>query len=163
MQKEHLRLIEELTHQLTLKQLKITTAESCTGGLLASYLTDLSGSSNWFERGFVTYSNQSKVELLGVDSQLIQSQGAVSQAVAESMARGALNHSKADLALAVTGIAGPGGGTPNKPVGTVWFAFTMRNKLLHSTRHYFPHLSRKEIREQACLEALKGALTFLNS
>ena len=101
----------------------LTTAESCTGGLIASQCTDVSGSSNWFERGFVTYSNEAKHEMLGVDSHLIEQHGAVSKEVVEQMVLGALRHSRAQVALATSGIAGPTGGSADKPVGTVWFAW----------------------------------------
>jgi nicotinamide-nucleotide amidase len=101
---------------------KIATAESCTGGLIAAACTAVAGSSDWFERGFVSYSNEAKTELLGVPTALIQAHGAVSAEVARAMADGALTHSRAQLAVAVTGIAGPGGATPGKPVGTVWLA-----------------------------------------
>ena len=101
---------------------KIATAESCTGGLIAAACTAVAGSSDWFERGFVTYSNEAKAELLGVPAALIASFGAVSAEVARAMAEGALQHSRAQLAVAVTGIAGPGGGSRAKPVGTVWLA-----------------------------------------
>ena len=115
-------LLSQLTEQLQARSFMIATAESCTGGLVAALLTECPGSSNWFERGFVTYSNLAKQESLGVDEQLIQNFGAVSIPVAEAMAAGALNHSQADIALAVTGIAGPAGGSVEKPVGTVCFA-----------------------------------------
>jgi nicotinamide-nucleotide amidase len=101
---------------------RIASAESCTGGLIAAACTAVAGSSDWFERGFVTYSNAAKVELLGVDPALIATQGAVSEPVALAMARGALAHAPVQLAVAVTGIAGPGGAVPGKPVGTVWLA-----------------------------------------
>ena len=101
---------------------KIVAAESCTGGLIAAACTAIAGSSDWFERGFVTYSNEAKTELLGVPAALIRAHGAVSAEVARAMAEGALLHSHAQLAVAVTGIAGPGGATPGKPVGTVWLA-----------------------------------------
>lgn len=103
----------------------LATAESCTGGLIAARCTDLAGSSDWFERGFVTYSNEAKHELLGVDHALIAEHGAVSEAVAQAMALGALRHSQAQVAVAVTGIAGPTGGSDDKPVGTVWFAWAL--------------------------------------
>ncbi|MDP9046084.1 MAG: CinA family protein [Pseudomonadota bacterium] len=106
--------------------LRLATAESCTGGLIAAACTALAGSSDWFERGFVTYSNDAKIESLGVAPALIAAFGAVSAEVARSMASGALAHSRADLAVAVTGIAGPGGATPTKPVGTVWVALARR-------------------------------------
>lgn len=103
----------------------IVTAESCTGGLLARLLTETAGSSEWFDRGFVTYSNEAKRELLGVDAATLQAHGAVSEAVAREMASGALRHSRALLALSVTGIAGPGGAVPGKPVGTVCFGWAL--------------------------------------
>ena len=102
---------------------RLASAESCTGGLIAAACTDLAGSSAWFERGFVTYSNESKTGMLGVPASLIAQHGAVSQEVALSMVHGALAHSPAQVSLAVTGIAGPGGGSTEKPVGTVWFAW----------------------------------------
>jgi nicotinamide-nucleotide amidase len=103
----------------------LATAESCTGGMISAACTDLAGSSNWFERGFVSYSNEAKTELLGVDAALIARHGAVSEAVARAMAAGAISHSKAQVSVAVTGVAGPTGGTRTKPVGTVWFGFSL--------------------------------------
>jgi len=117
------RLVEDLAAALLARGWMLATAESCTGGLIAGACTDLAGSSNWLERGFVSYSNAAKTELLGVDAALIARHGAVSEPVARAMAQGALQHSKAQCALAVTGIAGPGGGSADKPVGTVWFAW----------------------------------------
>ena len=111
---------------LRAKGLLLCTAESCTGGLIAALCTSVAGSSDWFERGFVSYSNAAKTELLGVDAALIHAHGAVSEPVARAMAAGALAHGAADLALAVTGIAGPGGATPGKPVGLVWLALAWR-------------------------------------
>ena len=116
-------LVEDLAAALLARSWMLATAESCTGGLIAAACTDLAGSSNWLERGFVTYSNAAKTELLGVEAALIARHGAVSEAVARAMAQGALQHSHAQCALAVTGIAGPGGGSADKPVGTVWFAW----------------------------------------
>jgi len=104
---------------------QLATAESCTGGLVAAACTALAGSSQWFERGFVTYSNAAKTELLGVDANLITTHGAVSEAVAHAMAQGALRHAQAQVALAVTGVAGPSGGSADKPVGTVWFGWAL--------------------------------------
>jgi nicotinamide-nucleotide amidase len=101
----------------------MATAESCTGGLIAAACTALAGSSDWFDRGFVTYSNEAKTDMLGVDAALVQRVGAVSEEVARAMVAGALAHSRADVAVAVTGIAGPGGAVPGKPVGTVWLAW----------------------------------------
>ena len=114
-----------LADLLQKKGWKLATAESCTGGMIAAACTDLAGSSNWFERGFVSYSNDAKTELLGVDAALIARHGAVSEAVVRAMAAGAISHSKAQVAVAVTGVAGPTGGTRAKPVGTVWFGFAL--------------------------------------
>lgn len=116
-------LTQQLAEVLLHHNWTLATAESCTGGLIASRCTELSGSSQWFERGFVTYSNEAKHQMLGVDSALIAEHGAVSEAVAQAMAKGALRHSLAQVAMAVTGIAGPTGGTVDKPVGTVWFGW----------------------------------------
>lgn len=112
----------------------LATAESCTGGMIAAACTDLAGSSNWFERGFVAYSNAAKTELLGVDAALIAQHGAVSEPVALAMAAGAIAHSKAQVSVAVTGVAGPGGGSVDKPVGTVWFGFALPGLEVTETR-----------------------------
>ena len=124
--------IAELIHKLATLLLdvnfKVCTAESCTGGLIAKSMTDLAGSSAWFERGFVTYSNESKVEMLGVSESVIEQYGAVSEPVAIAMAAGALKHSHADCSIAVTGVAGPAGGSHEKPVGTVWIAIASQNQ-----------------------------------
>lgn len=120
------RWVAPLAEALRTRGWRLATAESCTGGLIAAACTSLAGSSDWFERGFVTYSNAAKTEQLGVDAALIAAEGAVSEAVARAMAEGALAHSAADLAVAVTGIAGPGGAVPGKPVGTVWLATARR-------------------------------------
>ncbi|MEY4100520.1 MAG: hypothetical protein RL300_1691 [Pseudomonadota bacterium] len=114
----------------------LATAESCTGGLIAANCTDLAGSSNWFERGFVTYSNAAKNELLGVDPALIKSHGAVSEPVVRAMASGALAHSQAQVAIAVTGVAGPGGGSAEKPVGTVWLAWATPMGVVSEVQHF---------------------------
>jgi nicotinamide-nucleotide amidase len=108
--------------------LMLATAESCTGGMIAAACTAIAGSSDWFERGFVTYSNEAKTEMLGVDAALIAAHGAVSAEVARAMAEGALAHSHADLSVAVTGVAGPGGGSRDKPVGTVWLALARKGR-----------------------------------
>ena len=118
-----MNLVEALSHALLHRGWALATAESCTGGLISGRCTDLAGSSQWFERGFVTYSNEAKHELLGVDNAVLAQEGAVSEAVARDMALGALRHSKAQVSLAVTGVAGPTGGSRSKPVGTVWFAW----------------------------------------
>ena len=115
----------------------LATAESCTGGLIAAACTDLAGSSAWFERGFVTYSNAAKTELLGVPAELIASHGAVSEPVARAMAAGALRHSRAQVSVAVTGVAGPGGGSAEKPVGTVWFGFGLPGGEVHTECRLF--------------------------
>ncbi len=123
-------LVQRLAIQLQARRWMLATAESCTGGLIAGACTDLSGSSNWFVRGFVTYSNEAKTELLGVDAALITQHGAVSEAVARAMAAGALAHSQAQVAVAVTGVAGPTGGSPDKPVGLVWFGLALPGQVL---------------------------------
>lgn len=119
------QLCQRLAELLLKKELKLVTAESCTGGLIAAACTDLAGSSAWFERGFVTYSNEAKTELLGVEERRLKRTGAVCEGVARAMAAGALTHSHAQVAVAVTGVAGPSGGSPAKPVGTVWFGFAL--------------------------------------
>jgi nicotinamide-nucleotide amidase len=116
-------LTEQLAEVLQQHGWMLATAESCTGGMIAANCTNLSGSSHWFERGFVTYSNEAKHEMLGVDSVLISEHGAVSEPVAQAMALGAMRRSQAQVTLAVTGVAGPTGGSADKPVGTVWFAW----------------------------------------
>lgn len=118
---------EDLAQALLAQKACMATAESCTGGMIATSCTNLSGSSAWFERGFVTYSNDAKTEMLGVPATLIAQHGAVSEDVAKAMALGALAHSKANFSVAVTGIAGPTGGSAEKPVGTVWLAWASRN------------------------------------
>ena len=123
-----IELVQRLATLLIQNQQKICTAESCTGGLIAKTLTDLAGSSDWFDRGFVTYSNQAKSDMLAVPASIIDDYGAVSEAVATAMASGALRHSEADIAIAVTGVAGPGGGSEEKPVGTVWIAIASRKQ-----------------------------------
>jgi nicotinamide-nucleotide amidase len=142
-------------------QLKLSTAESCTGGLIAAACTDLAGSSNWFERGFVTYSNAAKTELLGVDAALIEAQGAVSEAVARAMAFGAVRHSHAQVSMAVTGVAGPSGGSAAKRVGTVWFGFSVQGTL-HSERMHFEG-DRAAVRAQTVLHALRRCAGLLTA
>ncbi len=156
-----MNLLKNLTHKLQAKRLKIATAESCTGGLIAAALTELAGSSSWFERGFITYSNLAKLELLGIDPKLIKDYGAVSEEVARAMVLGALKNSKADLALAVTGIAGPTGGTLEKPIGTVCFAWLRKAMPVQSLCRHFIATSRSEIRQLACEQALDGCLKLL--
>jgi len=142
-------------------QWMLATAESCTGGLIASACTDLAGSSRWFERGFVTYSNEAKTELLGVDATLIAEQGAVSEAVVRAMVQGALHHARAQVAVAVTGVAGPTGGSPAKPVGTVWFGWATPHGVVSEVRH-FPG-DRAAVRTATVRHALHTLLTLLQS
>jgi nicotinamide-nucleotide amidase len=130
------KLVSELSTRLLDKGWMLATAESCTGGMIAAACTDLSGSSNWFERGFVTYSNEAKIEMLGVDPALIQAHGAVSEVVARAMAFGAVRHSRAQVSVAVTGVAGPTGGSKEKPVGTVWFGFMVDGVLSSETKRF---------------------------
>lgn len=123
-------------HFLTENGLMLATAESCTGGLIAAACTDLAGSSVWFERGFVTYSNAAKTELLGVPAELIAVHGAVSEAVVHAMVQGAVAHSHAQVAVAVTGVAGPSGGSPDKPVGTVWLGWRVHGHITTECCHF---------------------------
>ncbi|MCC2111232.1 MAG: CinA family protein [Hyphomicrobiales bacterium] len=134
--------------------LKIATAESCTGGLIASTLTAIAGSSDVFDRGFVTYSNAAKTEMLGVEAALIEEHGAVSAPVAREMAEGALARSNADLAVAVTGVAGPGGGTPEKPVGLVHLAIARRGSGIVHHEARFGDIGRARVRALTVAEAL---------
>ena len=131
--------IEELVKQLAAKLMEkgwmLATAESCTGGMIAAACTDLAGSSQWFDRGFVTYSNEAKTEMLGVPAELIAKHGAVSEEVVRAMAEGAIRHSRAQVSIAVTGIAGPGGGSKEKPVGTVWVGWCVDGNTLTNCLH----------------------------
>lgn len=129
-------LVLRLAELLQRKGWMMATAESCTGGLIAGACTDLSGSSNWFERGFVTYSNEAKSEMLGVDAALIEAHGAVSEPVARAMAEGAIARSRARASVAVTGVAGPTGGSPEKPVGTVWFGWSIDGRVRTERRRF---------------------------
>ncbi len=129
-------VVAALADRLRARGWMMATAESCTGGLIAAACTDLAGSSDWFERGFVTYSNEAKTELLGVDAAQVAAHGAVSEVVARAMAHGAARHSRARAAVAVTGIAGPSGGSAGKPVGTVWFGFMVDGRLSSETRRF---------------------------
>ena len=130
-------LAHNLGNQCINNAYKLVIAESCTGGLVCSVITSVSGSSNWFDRGFVTYSNQSKCDLLGVAKKTLANHGAVSQNVANEMALGALQNSHGTLSLSITGIAGPNGGTKDKPVGTVYFAICNQNTMLFESRSNF--------------------------
>ncbi len=145
--------IEPLAAQLLQRGWLLSTAESCTGGMIAAHCTDLAGSSQWFERGFVSYSNDAKHEMLGVSTALIDKHGAVSEAVAQAMVLGALNRSKAQVALAVTGIAGPGGGSAGKPAGLVWFGLARRGHATSTLHAVFPG-DRAEVRRATVAQAL---------
>jgi nicotinamide-nucleotide amidase len=148
--------LDTLSRRLLERRWCLATAESCTGGLVAAACTELSGSSAWFERGFVTYSNAAKTELLGVSAALIEAHGAVSEAVARGMAEGALRHSLAQVSVAITGVAGPTGGSADKPVGTVCFAWAVPTGVF-SERVQF-HGDRSCIRQAAVWHALLGLL-----
>jgi nicotinamide-nucleotide amidase len=152
-----LPLATDIIENCTRLGLKIATAESCTGGLVAAMLTEVAGSSAVVERGFVTYSNEAKTDLLGVAAALIARDGAVSESVARAMAEGALAHAPADLAVAITGIAGPGGGTADKPVGLVHFAALRRGGEVRHSRQIFTDFGRSAIR----LAAVRAALIML--
>ncbi|MBR9789892.1 MAG: nicotinamide-nucleotide amidase [Vibrionaceae bacterium] len=139
----------------------MTTAESCTGGGVAAAITDIAGSSAWLDRAFVTYSNEAKMEMLGVDAKTLDENGAVSEPVVIEMVQGALNHSNATIGVSISGIAGPSGGSADKPVGTVCFAFAdKQNWLLVETMHFAG--DRAEVREQAVFHALTRIYQHLN-
>lgn len=148
-----------LADRLMSLQWTMTTAESCTGGLIAAHCTDLPGSSRWFERGFVTYSNAAKTDLLGVQSDVIAAEGAVSESVARAMALGAYYRTPARVSVAVTGIAGPDGGSPGKPVGTVWLAWCIDGQV-HAERQNFGG-DRASVRQATVAWALQGLLQRL--
>lgn len=153
--------VQILAKLMTDKQLKLVTAESCTGGMLAQKITSISDSSKWFECGFVTYSNGSKMRMLGVQSEVLDEFGAVSEEVAEQMALGAQRNSAADIAVSVTGIAGPGGGSAIKPVGTVYIANVILNQSAITTHYQFEG-DRQAIREQTTLAAISLLIDHLN-
>jgi len=157
MMNQHLKLANALLASCTKKQLMMTTAESCTGGWVAKTLTDLPGSSAIFDRGFVTYSNEAKMEMLDVPSSVIEQYGAVSRQTVIAMTQGALAHSRAELAVAISGIAGPGGGSQDKPVGTVWFAWQQQGQQAQTAKHRF-YGNRDFVRHQAVTTALIGLL-----
>lgn len=157
--------VQSIAQLLLAKHWKLALAESCTGGLVCAKLTELSGSSAWFERGYITYSNQAKTECLGVPADLIESYGAVSEPVARAMAQGAQENAGVDVAISITGIAGPTGGTAEKPVGTVCFAWSMSQHngehLLECQTKFFLG-DRSAIREQAAGHALSELLRLLS-
>lgn len=152
---------EDLLSQLRARRWKICTAESCTGGLIAASLTAIAGSSDVVDRGFITYSNAAKTAMLGVDPELITAVGAVSEAVARAMAEGALARSDADIAVSVTGVAGPGGGSADKPVGLVWFGLATKSGV-RSERMVFPG-DRTAVRAATVVHALEMLATAVGS
>lgn len=155
-------LATEVGEALLDRNCKLVTVESCTGGWISQAVTSVSGSSNWFDRGFVTYSNEAKQELVGVLADTLEVHGAVSEKVATEMAFGGLKHSCADIAVSVTGIAGPDGGTPNKPVGTVWIAWANESGEATAKCYQFGG-DRNAIRRETVLNALSGIHEFIAS
>jgi nicotinamide-nucleotide amidase len=153
------KLAKQLGRKLTAAHAVLVTAESCTGGWVAQAVTSVAGSSGWFERGYVTYSNAAKREALGVPRKTIERHGAVSEETARAMARGALKLSRGTVALSITGIAGPGGGSPGKPVGTVCFAFARGRKIRSQTKRFKGN--RMSVRRQSVVQALRGVLKCL--
>ena len=153
-------MLDQLCDLLLEKGFRVATAESCTGGLVAKWLTDRSGSSDWFERGFITYSNESKQEMLDVSAQTIATFGAVSEQTVREMARGALANSHADVSLSVSGIAGPTGARADKPVGTVWFAWADRVGKDQAVMMRFDG-DRNSVRRQAAQFSIQGLLGML--
>ena len=137
----------------------LVTAESCTGGWVAQAVTSVAGSSEWFERGYVTYSNAAKCEALGVRKATLARHGAVSEETAREMARGALKHSRGTIALSITGVAGPGGGSPGRPVGTVCFGWAQGRKIASETKRF--RGGRNSVRRQSVIHALRGVLKWL--
>ncbi len=154
-------LATELGAALKARGYTLALAESCTGGMVAEAVTSVAGSSAWFDRGFVTYSNQAKVEMLGVSTQTLDIFGAVSEQTAIEMAVGALKNSHAQMTGSISGIAGPDGGTPEKPVGTICFAWAETHKPTSTTTKYFKG-NRQEIRQQATIELMTGLIDRLN-
>lgn len=144
-----------ISDEMRERRLRLVTAESCTGGLVAALFTEISGSSKIFERGFVTYSNRAKEEMLGVPGDLLADYGAVSEPVARMMAEGALNESRANIAISITGIAGPDGGTPMKPVGTVHLACLRENRATVHEMHQFGDIGRSAVRDATVEKALE--------
>ncbi|MEE8428300.1 MAG: nicotinamide-nucleotide amidase [Gammaproteobacteria bacterium] len=150
-------LSRQVGKQLSARGLRLVTAESCTGGWLAKSLTDIAGSSVWFECGFVPYSNAAKQEMLGVQADTLETFGAVSEKTVAEMAYGALSHGHGDLSVAISGVAGPDGGTPDKPVGTVCFAWVTPGESVHCQTQHFKG-DREAVRRQSVCYALQGIL-----
>jgi len=155
------QLAEQLGETLHSRQLMMTAAESCTGGWVAKVVTDIPGSSHWFERGFVTYTNRAKQEMLGVPAATLEQHGAVSEETVMAMANGALAYSQAQVAVAISGIAGPGGGSEQKPVGTVCLAWAGLHRNRATTYHF--QGDREAVRRQAVIEALRGMRDYLQA
>ncbi|WP_337154471.1 nicotinamide-nucleotide amidase [Proteus terrae] len=157
---EMTRLSIEVGKVLIEKKSTITTAESCTGGWIAKVITDIAGSSEYYHRGFVTYSNEAKHEMIGVDEQTLLKYGAVSEEVVLQMAKGALITANADFAVSVSGIAGPGGGSEEKPVGLVWFGFAMKTPkgIQATTKHCIFSGSREQVRADSVIFSLKSII-----
>ena len=154
-------LVKEVSEKLRKKGWMLVTAESCTGGMIAAAMTDLSGSSSVFERGFVTYSNQAKMDCLGVSPETLKKYGSVSQQTAIEMAQGALDNSQAKVSIAVTGIAGPDGGTPQKPVGLIYIGYAIKGGIVQAKAFNFSGMSRDELRQKTAQQALKTVLSIL--
>lgn len=158
--RELIKLTKHLSANLLSQNISIVTAESCTGGSVAALFTELAGSSSWFDRGFVTYSNLSKVEMVGVNPKTLTSFGAASEQTASEMATGALQHSQADVSLAITGIAGPSGGSNQKPVGLVCFAWSGWSNQETTTQTLIFSGNRAAIRSQSILHSIKQAVVL---
>jgi nicotinamide-nucleotide amidase len=154
------QLAEQTGQQLINKNMRLATAESCTGGWVAKVITDIDGSSQWFECSLVTYSNQAKQDLLGVSEQTLKDFGAVSEQTVKAMVLGLLDRCSADIAVSISGIAGPGGGSDDKPVGTVWIAWAIAGKVVECVRYHFSG-DRDQVRRGAVAEALKGVQRHL--
>jgi len=155
-------LSEKIGNLLKSKGLMLATAESCTGGWVGKVITDISGSSHWYDRGFITYTNQAKQEMLGVDADTLAQFGAVSEQTVRQMAEGAITHSHADIALAISGIAGPHGDTPEKPLGMVCLAWAGKSFATFTRTEYFKG-DREQVRYQAVVTALQGIVECLEA
>ena len=160
------KTVQTLATILNAKQWRLALAESCTGGLVCATLTELAGSSDWFERGYITYSNEAKTECLGVPAELIKDHGAVSEAVASAMAAGAQDQAGVNVSISITGVAGPSGGSVDKPVGTVCFGWAIQNdstELRVLTKTMLFDGNRHSIRQQACEYALTELVKLLEN
>lgn len=160
---DNTELARRLVTKFAQRQLMVATAESCTGGMIAAAITDIAGSSAVLDRGFVTYSNEAKQEMIGVSAETLAAYGAVSKETALEMAAGALSRSIADMTVAVTGIAGPGGGSPGKPVGLVHLALASKDGVAHHTELRFGDLGREAIRQETVTQALQALLDHLSA